>query len=236
MCAPSPSGITTLRSRFNVGTTRSTRRITRVTSVVFTTIGPNVVVGILDRVASDLGGSSLIISVTTNIALSRLTHTLNRSQGVVHTVPGAPTLIGTKVASMAPGTLMAPRSATSILGVFHYFNRTRMVTRPVVRPIINIDNSSPTCMFVFVRTVTSTTILNKVPHTRTCGFTTRTMVNSTGVILRAKRRPKTLGSVIYSPKNAAVRTMHMLRRGNFHTTIVRTVAGYVRGSRGLDGS
>lgn len=155
--------------------------------------------------------------------------------GIVHAVPGAPSVIGRNVVNVYTKTHIASRSVTLIQSLYDKFSRARIVPRRLVSIIATIDKDSPTCMFVFVRTVTSTTITNKVPERRTCGFTTRTMLKDTGVILRAKGRPKRLGSVMYSPTKAAVRTIHILRRGNVHDDIVRTVVGYLSVSHGVWG-
>lgn len=148
-------------------------------------------------------------------------------------VPGAPTLIKRKVATTYPGSTIARRRGGCTLRLLDSFNGMRVIPRRLVSTIITIDKDSPTCVFVFVRTVTSKTMTRKVPEPRTCRFTTRTMLKDTGVMLRAKGRPKRLGSVIYSPTKAAVRTIHMLRGFKLEDTIVRTRGIYTSVSEGV---
>lgn len=151
----------------------------------------------------------------------------------MHAVPGAPTVINRNVVKIYTGREMSRRRLSAILSLYSNFSGTRIVSRGLVSMIATIDKDSPTCIFVFVRTVTSTTMTNNVPEDRTCAFTTRTILKDTGVILRAKGRPNRLGSVIYSPTKAAVRTIHILRRGNVEDDIFRTVVGYLSVSHGV---
>lgn len=134
---------------------------------------------------------------------------------------------------MYAGSQISRSRLTRVLGVASDFNYARIMPRHLVSTTNTMNNYSPTCIFVFVRTVTSTTIDRKVPHGRTCGFTSRAILNDTGVILRANERPKSLGSVIYSPTKAAVRNIHALRGDNFHDTMFRTLATTTRGNGGL---
>lgn len=175
----------------------------------------------LQRVGLEDG--RVLISITTNVDFRRLTRSMMRPRvPVFHVIPGA-TVDRLRDVALVTSQGTNRRLRTLVIGLFDRVNVTVVLPRSGLRTTATLASYNVTCILGCVRTTVRTNVRVKVQPSSTVSVVTRSMGNTTRLVLGGSARPDIRVSGIAAPNKVAVGNVGRLRRGKFASTVVGTV-------------
>ncbi|MBF0254275.1 MAG: pyrroline-5-carboxylate reductase, partial [Candidatus Omnitrophica bacterium] len=137
-----------LKRRMSIRVAKTSRQAASIADVLILAVKPNMIVPVLDEIASCTPKTTLVISIAAGIPIARLSKAFKEKCPVVRVMPNMPSLIGAGISAYAMGSNTTSRHQTLVEAVLKSLGETVQVPEKAMNLVTAVSGSGPAYFFL----------------------------------------------------------------------------------------
>lgn len=222
-----------LRKALRVQTARDNEELVRKADVIFLTVKPGQVDGILSKVAPLLDRSKLLVSVAAGVTLARIESRIGSPVRLMRVMPNTPALVGEGAAAVSWGPLATAADRRFIMRVFNSVGRAVEIEEDLMDAVTGLSGSGPAYVFTMIQALADGGVQAGLPRGTALELAAQTVLGSARMILDTGRHPLELRDQVASPGGTTIEGVALLEGQGFKGTVMAAVEAAAERSREL---
>ena len=201
--------------------------------VVFLSVKPQDIDGLLREVAPFLRRDQLIVSIAAGVPLARVEALVFERQPVVRVMPNTPCLVRQGMAVLSAGTYATPEHIEIAQSIFSAVGRAIVLPENYMDAVPGLSGSGPAFVSLIVDALSDAGV--RVGLTRDVANTlaVQTILGTAHMLSETGEHPARLKEMVTSPGGTAIAGVHALERGGVRAAIIDAIVAATNRSREL---
>ncbi len=191
-------------------------------------VKPQVIVDVVEALASALGEGTLVVSIAAGITCAKLEALLPAGTPVVRVMPNTPAMVGEGMSVISSGSFATPAHVDAVRGVFDTLGKAVVLDERHQNAATAISGSGPAYVALFIDALTAAGASEGLPADVAAELAIQTARGTTLLLERTGQTPEELVRAVSSPGGTTVAATAELEIGGFRETLSRAVSAAVR--------
>jgi pyrroline-5-carboxylate reductase len=200
--------------------------------VVVLAVKPQILAAILAGVKEFARPWHLIISIAAGVPLAVLEEALPESR-VIRVMPNTPTLVGSGMAALAPGSGTTPEDLALALDLFRAVGQAVVVEERLMDAVTGLSGSGPAFVAVFIEALADGGVKMGLPRPLALNLATQTVLGSARLCQEEQLHPALLKDLVTSPGGTTIAGLHALESSGFRGAVMDAVSAAAARSQEL---
>ncbi len=200
--------------------------------VLFLTVKPQVVHGILKSIYKSVRKDTLIISVVAGLTLESLQRYFSE-QPVIRVMPNTPVAVGEGMAAIAMGQYATEDDKKIALEIFDSVGKAVVLSESAMDAVTGLSGSGPGYAFVIIDALADAGV--KMGLTRDVSITlaAQTMLGAAKMVLETGKHPAELRDMVTSPGGTTIAGIYELEKSAVRSALIDAVESATNKSKSM---
>ncbi|MDP2688699.1 MAG: pyrroline-5-carboxylate reductase [Deltaproteobacteria bacterium] len=210
--------------------------------IIFLTVKPNDVAGLLAEVARELGPGKLIISAAAGITTTKILEAMKaggaaRFTPVVRAMPNTPAIVGQGAVALCAGLGAREEDLKLARAVFEAVGRVIVVEdEALMDAVTGLSGSGPAYVFLFMEALAEGGVKMGLSQKDAIALSVQTVLGAARLATESKKDLLELREMVTSPGGTTVEGLKKLNEAGFKDAVIAAVEAATRRARELSGS
>ena len=211
-----------LNNKYSVNVFADIKEFVQNVNILFLTVKPQVVEGVLADLKNIVSNDTLIISVVAGLKIEKLeaAFTVN---SVIRVMPNTPVAVGEGMTALALGTKATVADGDVAQKIFNSVGKTVLLGESSMDAVTGLSGSGPGYAFVIIDALADAGV--KVGLTRKDAITlaAQTLLGSAKMVLETGEHPAKLRDMVTSPAGTTIAGIHVLEQAGLRAALIDAV-------------
>jgi pyrroline-5-carboxylate reductase len=226
----SQSRLEHMKTKFGVEITLSIKELVKMTNILFLTVKPQIINGVLDSIAPFLLPTTVVISVAAGISIGLLENKLARIP-IVRVMPNTPVAVGEGMAVIALGQYAGEENGELALTIFSSVGRAIIMDESSMDAVTGLSGSGPGYAFVIIDALTDAGVRVGLTRQNALIMAAQTLLGSAKMVLETGEHPAKLRDMVTSPGGTAIAGIHVLEQHGVRAALIDAVQAATKRSQ-----
>lgn len=210
--------------------------------IIFLTVKPNDVAGLLAEVARELGPGKLIISAAAGITTTKILEAMKtggaaRFTPVVRAMPNTPAIVGQGAVALCAGLGAREEDLKLARAVFEAVGRVIVVEdEALMDAVTGLSGSGPAYVFLFMEALAEGGVKMGLSQKDSIALAVQTVLGAARLATESKKDLRELREMVTSPGGTTVEGLKKLNEAGFKDAVIAAVEAATRRARELSGA
>ena len=196
--------------------------------IVFLSVKPQTMVGVLAELALVLRPSHLVVSIAAGITLRQLQATLGTDCRLVRVMPNTPCLVGASAAGYTPAASATDEDIALVDRLLNAVGRAFPLPENLLDAVTGLSASGPAFVAVVVEALADGGVRMGLPRDVALSLAAQTVMGTGKMIQEAGLHPAQLKDMVASPGGTSIAGLHALERGGLRAALMDAVEAATR--------
>ncbi len=210
--------------------------------IIFLTVKPNDVAGLIAEVAGELGHGKLVISAAAGITTTRILEAMKaggsaRFTPVVRAMPNTPAIVGEGAVALCAGLGAREEDLKLARAVFEAVGRVIVVEdEALMDAVTGLSGSGPAYVFLFMEALAEGGVKMGLSQKDAIALAMQTVLGAARLAMESKKGLRELREMVTSPGGTTVEGLKKLNEAGFKDAVIAAVEAAARRARELSGA
>ncbi|SDD40590.1 pyrroline-5-carboxylate reductase [Sporomusa acidovorans] len=219
-----------LRGTFTILTTTDSQETARQSDILFLTVKPQVINGVIDTIAPVVSKSTVLVTVAAGVTISTYQ---NKMPGVpiIRVMPNTPVAVGEGMSAMALGKYATTEVSKPVAQVFSSVGQVVTVSEDTMDAVTGLSGSGPAYAFVLIDALTDAGVRVGFSRQTAVLLAAQTLLGAAKMVLATGEHPAKLRDMVTSPGGTAITGVHILEQNGVRAALIDAVVAATNRSR-----
>lgn len=230
--APRAARAIELRERWGIEVTAENREVAGVADVVVLAVKPQILLGVLDEIAGEIG-DALVISLAAGVPLGGIESRLAPGARVIRAMPNTPVVVESGATALAAGSRASASDFELAKRLFDAVGITAIVDESQLDAVTALSGSGPAYVFLMIEALSDAGVKAGLPRAVSQLLAAQTLLGSARLLLETGDHPAKLREMVTSPGGTAITGLYVLEERGLRAAIIAAVEAAAKRSREL---
>lgn len=196
-----------------VGAGSDNAEAVRGASVVVLAVKPYLVADVLDEIADELGGDSIVVSLAAGVTLQTLESHAGDGVPVVRVMPNTPALVGEGMFVVTAGHDCSEEQLEIVDTLLRACGRTEIVPESQQNAASGVSGSGPAYVFYVADALAEGGVLEGLPRDLAVRLAAQTFLGAARMLVESEEPASTLREQVTSPGGSTAAALRVLDEG-----------------------
>ncbi|WP_425061063.1 Pyrroline-5-carboxylate reductase [Sporomusa carbonis] len=219
-----------LRGVFTVSTNTDSQEIARQSDILFLTVKPQVIGGVIDSIAPVVSKTTVVVSVAAGVTIATFQ---GKMPGVpiIRVMPNTPVAVGEGMSAMALGKYATSSVSEPVAQVFASVGKVVTVGEDAMDAVTGLSGSGPAYAFVLIDALTDAGVRVGFSRQTAVLLAAQTLLGAAKMVLETGEHPAKLRDMVTSPGGTAITGVHVLEQNGVRAALIDAVVAATNRSR-----
>jgi len=233
---PSELRRTHLMEEFGIKLAADNPELMKQCDIVVLSIKPQIVVEVLDEVASVYDDSKLIISILAGVTTAVIEKFFQGSPRVVRVMPNTPALVGEGASAICRGHHSSQEDIQVVKQLFESVGKVQLIDERQMDAVTGLSGSGPAYIYTVIEALADGGVREGLRRDVAHALAVQTVVGAALMVRETGEHPAILRDQVCSPGGTAIAGISTLEKNGLRTTLMEAVSASAARSRELGGS
>jgi pyrroline-5-carboxylate reductase len=216
--------------QLGVVVTNDNRKAVKGANIILLSVKPQAVAEVLQEIAPEIGGKTLLVSVAASVPTSYLEQRLavasagkGNKVAVVRAMPNTPAAIGCGMTAICRGAHAGPTDVEIARTMFDAVGRTVVVDEKNMDAVTGLSASGPAFAYIILESLAEAGVKVGLPRDVATLLAAQTMKGSASVVLETGDHPALLKDAVTTPAGCTIDGILELEEGKLRVTLIKAV-------------
>ncbi len=219
-----------MTDKFGILTDLSIKETVKASDILFLTVKPQIINGVLDTIAPLLSPTTLVVSIAAGITIGMLENKLVRIP-IVRVMPNTPVAVGEGMSVLALGHYAGEENGKLVLTVFSSVGRAIIMEESAMDAVTGLSGSGPGYVFVLIDALTDAGVRVGLSRQNSLVMAAQTLLGAAKMVLETGEHPAKLRDMVTSPGGTAIAGIHMLEQRGVRAALIDAVQAATKRSQ-----
>lgn len=219
-----------LRSTFKVSTTQNSQELTKQSDILFLTVKPQVLCGVLETIAPVVARTSVVVSVAAGITITTLQEKLPEVP-IIRVMPNTPVAVGEGMSAMALGKYVTSEASEPVAQIFGAVGKVVTVSEDTMDAVTGLSGSGPAYAFVLIDALADAGVRVGFSRQTAILLAAQTLLGAAKMVLETGQHPAILRDMVTSPGGTSIAGVHVLEQHGVRAALIDAVMAATDRSR-----
>lgn len=196
--------------------------------ILFLTVKPQVIFGVLEELVPDLKENTLIISVAAGISLSVLQSKLGK-RSIVRVMPNTPVAVSEGMSVIALGEHASEKDGELALAIFSAVGRALIMEESYMDAVTGLSGSGPGYAYLLLDALADAGVKVGLSRPNAIMMAAQTLLGAAKMVLETGEHPAKLRDMVTSPGGTTIAGIHVLEQNRVRGALIDAVeAAFIR--------
>jgi len=207
---------------FAVSTTSDIQDIAKQSDILFLTVKPQVIGGVIDSIAPVVVKNTVVVSIAAGVTLATFQ---NKMPGVpiIRVMPNTPVAVGEGMSAMALGKYATSAVSGTVAEVFSSVGKVVTVNEEAMDAVTGLSGSGPAYAFVLIDALTDAGVRVGFSRQTAVLLAAQTLMGAAKMVLETGEHPAKLRDMVTSPGGTAIAGIHVLEQNGIRAALIDAV-------------
>ena len=219
-----------LAKELAVPVTNDNREAVRGADIILLTVKPQAVAEVLQEIAAEIAGQSLVVSVAASVPTTYLEQQLAAASGgkhnevaVVRAMPNTPAAVGCGMTAICQGTHAGTGHLEIARSMFDAVGLTIVLDEKHMDAVTGLSASGPAFAYIILESLAEAGVKVGLPRDVATLLAAQTMKGSASVVLETGDHPALLKDAVTTPAGCTIDGILELEEGKLRVTLIKAV-------------
>jgi pyrroline-5-carboxylate reductase len=212
-----------MAQQYGVTAAESAESLAREADILFGAVKPNVILNVLNGLASHLKKDVLVVSIAAGVTLDSLAAVLGHDRKIIRVMPNTPSLVNEGMTSVTPNALVASHEVDEVVGIFESFGKAAVVSEYLIHAVVGVSGSAPAYVFMFIEAMADAAVLGGMPRAQAYQFAAQAVKGSAQMVLETGKHPGELKDMVCSPGGTTIEAVKVLEEQGFRAAVINAM-------------
>ena len=214
--------------------TESDNRIAlRFGRVVFLTVKPQDLPGVLGEIGPAADPEQLVVSIAAGVPLARIQSAFTGPTPIIRVMPNTPSLVRAGMAVLALGPHAGRRDEELVLRIFNAVGRAVTLPEAQLDAVTALSGSGPAFVSMMVEALIDGGVRVGLPRDVATLLAVQTTLGTAEMLARTGEHPARMKEMVTSPGGTAIAGVHALERAGLRAAFIDAIVAATERSREL---
>jgi pyrroline-5-carboxylate reductase len=210
--------------------TTDNRKAVKGADIILLSVKPQAVEEVLQEIAPEIGGKTLLVSVAASVPTSYLEQRLAVASGgkgnkvaVVRAMPNTPAAVDCGMTGICRGAHAGPADVEIARTMFDAVGRTVVVDEKNMDAVTGLSASGPAFAYIILESLAEAGVKVGLPREIATLLAAQTMKGSASVVLETGDHPALLKDAVTTPAGCTIDGILELEEGKLRVTLIKAV-------------
>ena len=219
-----------LSSSFAISTTLDSQEIVKQSDILFLTVKPQVISGVIDTIAPIVTKTTIVVSVAAGVPIDMLQSKMS-GVPIIRVMPNTPVAVGEGMSAMALGKYATKAVSDPIAEVFASVGQVVTVSEDSMDAVTGLSGSGPAYAFVVIDALADAGVRVGLSRQTSILLAAQTLMGAAKMILETNEHPAKLRDMVTSPGGTAIAGVHTLEQKGVRAALIDAVVAATKRSR-----
>ena len=216
--------------QLGVFVTTDNRKAVKGADIILLSVKPQAVEEVLQEIAPEIGGKTLLVSVAASVPTSYLEQRLAAASGgkgnkvaVVRAMPNTPAAVDCGMTGLCRGAHAGPADVEIARTMFDAVGRTVVVDEKNMDAVTGLSASGPAFAYIILESLAEAGVKVGLPRDVATLLAAQTMKGSASVVLETGDHPALLKDAVTTPAGCTIDGILELEEGKLRVTLIKAV-------------
>ncbi len=215
---------------YSINVSQDNRQIAGKANILFLTVKPQIIKGVLAAIAPVVQTSTMVISVAAGITLGTLESMLVDIP-VIRVMPNTPVAVGAGMSALALGKHATNSHADLAAAIFSSVGRVITVQEEAMDAITGLSGSGPGYAFVLIDALADAGVRVGFSRQNAIMLAAQTLMGAAKMVLETGEHPAKLRDMVTSPNGTAIAGIQVLEQQGVRAGLINAVVAATARSR-----
>lgn len=204
--------------------------------VVFLSVKPQHMSGVLSELATHITDSHLIVSIAAGVPLRTMASALGQERRLVRVMPNTPCLVGAGASAFAMGDNAKSEDAELVKSLLETVGIAVEVPENLLDAVTGLSGSGPAYVYQIIEALSDGGVRMGLPRAIATQLAAQTLLGAARMVLETGEHPGVLKDAVTSPGGTTIAGLHTLERGGVRASLMNAVEAATKRSQELGSS
>lgn len=215
-----------LKGKYGVSLESELSSLTQKVEVLFLTVKPQVIDGVLEKLRPILCKDIVVISVAAGISLSFLQEKLG-AVPIVRVMPNTPVAVGEGMSVISLGNYAREVDGQLALSIFSAVGKALIMGESFMDAVTGLSGSGPGYVFLLIDALSDAGVKAGLTRSNSILMAAQTMLGSAKMVLETGEHPAKLRDMVTSPGGTTIAGIHVLEQNRVRGSLIDAVEAAV---------
>lgn len=222
-CDVSPDAASKFRNQTSGNIVTSATAVLSQSSIVFLSVKPQHVAGVLAELQPVVTEKHLIVSIAAGISLARLSSGLGRAVRIIRVMPNTPALVGAGASAFARADTATAEDGQKVLQLLSTVGLALEVPEKLLDAVTGLSGSGPAYVYQFIEGLSDGGVRMGLPRDVATRLAAQTVLGAAQMVLTTGQHPGLLKDAVTSPGGTTIAGLHALEQGGLRGILMNAV-------------
>lgn len=219
-----------LSSTFAIATTLDSQKIVQQADILFLTVKPQVIAGVLDTIAAKVAKTTIVVSVAAGVTIDTLQSKMSEVP-IIRVMPNTAVAVGEGMSAMALGKYATKAASDPVAQVFSAVGRVVTVSEDAMDAVTGLSGSGPAYTFVLIDALADAGVRVGLSRQASILLAAQTLLGAAKMVLETNEHPAKLRDMVTSPGGTTIAGVHVLEQKGVRAAMIDAVVAATNRSR-----
>ncbi|EGD74206.1 delta-1-pyrroline-5-carboxylate reductase [Salpingoeca rosetta] len=198
--------------------------VVKAAEVVVIAVKPNVVVSVLQEIASAVGTSTLVVSIAAGVRIKTLQKHLKSHARIVRVMPNTPALVREGATAIAADPDATPEDIALVEEMMSAIGTCVRVKESHMNAVTGLSGSGPAYGYMMIEAMADGGVRAGLSRREAQLLAAQTLLGAAKMVLETNDHPAHLKDQVCSPNGTTIAGVHALEDGGFRGAVITAVA------------
>jgi pyrroline-5-carboxylate reductase len=204
-------------------TTASNIEVVDFAQVVFLSVKPDQVSGVLVEIRDHFTDKHVLISIAAGVPLAKLEGGLSPGSRVIRVMPNTPALVGASASAFALGKCARAGDGALAHRMFSSVGLAFQLKESLLDAVTGLSGSGPAYVYLVIEALSDGGVAAGLPRDVATKLAAQTVLGSARMVLETGCHPGALKDMVTSPGGTTIEGLHELEKGKLRGTLMSAV-------------
>lgn len=212
-----------LHRNFAVITTNNIQTVSEQSDILFLTVKPQIIDGIITSVSSSVTSKTVVVSVAAGITLDYLQEKMPGIP-VIRVMPNTPVAVGEGMSAMALGSHTTQEISEPISKILSSVGRVVTIREEAMDAVTGLSGSGPAYAFLLIDALSDAGVRVGFSRKTATLLAAQTLLGAAKMVLETGKHPAELRDMVTSPGGTSITGIHVLEQHGVRGALIDAVA------------
>lgn len=219
-----------LNRSFAVATALDSSQAARQADILFLTVKPQVIAGVMETIAPVVPTTATVVSVAAGVTLDTVQNKLPGIP-VIRVMPNTPVAVGEGMSAMALGKYATPECSEPVAKVFAAVGQVITVSEEALDAVTGLSGSGPAYAFVLIDALADAGVRVGLTRQAAILLAAQTLLGAAKMVIETQEHPAKLRDMVTSPGGTTIAGVHVLEQRGVRAAMIDAVIAATNRSR-----
>lgn len=225
--------LTLVENKYSIKTTLDNSEVASQANLLFLAVKPNLYAEIINEIANNVKGDTIIITIAAGISLSFIESNFGKPVKAVRSMPNTPSLVGEGMSALCANDQVTTNELTEVISLFEGFGRAEVVEEKLMDAIPAVSGSSPAYAYMFIEALADGAVMQGIPRDQAYKLASQALLGAAKMVLETGLHPGELKDNVCTPGGATIQAVATLEKHNFRSSVISAMESCTKKSKEL---